>query len=69
MNELWVARDMDGSLWEWPRKPVWRESMLDFTMPDYQDVNRLSRQIPATMFPGLRPGECRRLVLAEESSE
>ena len=68
MNELWVARDWDGSLWEWPRKSVWREWLKDFTMPDFQDTNRLSRQLPATMFPDLRPGECKRLVLAEEQS-
>lgn len=60
MNELWVARDDDGYLSGFAEKPQKEEGVWYGLHPF-----RLLR----TMFPELRPGECRRLVMAEETNE
>ena len=66
MNELWVARDADGAGWLFDLKPTW---VTDEGVWACDGSMMLVEQLPATMFPNLRPGECKRLVMAEESSE
>ena len=60
MNELWVARDDDGFLCVFSERPVKEDGDWHVLNP-----SRLVRSI----FPDLMPGQCRRLVLAEETSE
>lgn len=64
MTDLWVARDADGWLTIFYEQPkimngAWFE-------PD-----RPTRYIAIenARFPELKPGECRRLILAEDKSE
>lgn len=63
MNELWVARDDDGTLTAFDAKPEWCDSckwLVDESKGwETMDIN-------PRRFPNLRPGECKRLVLAEE---
>lgn len=66
MNELWVARDADGDVWMFLAEP--RKDNGRFYPPD---VNRAIAYISDSVAVAfnLRPGECKRLVLAEETSE
>lgn len=57
MNELWVARDDDGYLSGFAEKPVKDEG-------EWYGCGAF--RLRRSMFPNLRPGECKRLVLAEE---
>lgn len=63
MNELWVARDRaSGAVRVYERQPT--ESYMHFAA--VAGGVHILRSDP---FPDLKPGECRRLVLAEETSE
>lgn len=62
MNELWVARDGNGVAWIYSTQPSWIESTRRFTASS-------CGRIYDGKFPDLKTGECRRLVLAEETSE
>lgn len=66
MSELWVARDGDGAAWLFDLKPLW---VADEKTWACDGSMRLIEPLPRGMFPDLKPGECMRLVLAEESSE
>lgn len=65
MNELWVARDDKGSVWMFLAEPRKDDGRF---YP--QDVNRAIAYISDSVAEAfnLRPGECRRLVMAEEQS-
>ena len=60
MNELWVARDEDEYLSGFTQRPIKEDG-------DWYGASPF--RLPRTLFPDLRPGECKRLVLAEETSE
>lgn len=66
MSELWVARDAGGDVWMFLAEPQHRDG-------NYYpaDVGRAVTYIDdnVSVAFNLRPGECKRLVLAEESSE
>ena len=66
MSELWVARDDNGSAWMFLEEP--RKNKGRF-FPS--DVNRALAYIsePVAGAFNIRPGECKRLVMAEESRE
>lgn len=65
MNELWVARDMDGDSWMFVAVPQYRNGKYFPT-----DESRAMAYIDSNVAVAfrLRPGECKRLVLAEETS-
>ena len=65
MANLWVARDLAGDLKLFAGKPrqVKPDKWWTHGQGRYDDY---LYHIPESMFPDLLPGECRRLVLAEE---
>ena len=65
MNELWVARDGIGTLMTNRQPSQTRSGTYYVPGGDPESV----AIIPASWFPELRLGECKRLVMAEESSE
>lgn len=68
MNELWVARDGDETLHVYrDREPDWVPA-TKWTMGEFHARKWVSK-IDSDLFPNLKPGECKRLVLAEESSK
>lgn len=62
MNELWVARDANGDLCVFSEKPLFDERVGQWFVVDAD----LASALPEDYFPDLRPGECKRLILAEE---
>lgn len=70
MNELWVARDRDEKMRHLAcvsdRKPYRIDTRTGLWMHK-RGTN--CHHYAASQFPDLKPGECRRLVLAEETSE
>jgi len=63
MNELWVARDRgSGAVYIYHEEP--KDNGTIFYTP-----NRPIFEVEADVFPDLKRGECKRLVMAEESSE
>ena len=66
MNELWVARDRSGDLWQFGQKPEWYhvEGVWDGSASDC-----VLNELPKSFYPDLKPGECRRLVMESEASE
>ena len=65
MNELWVARDMDGEAAFYTKKPIW-----DAEAGVFDQWGNFSGWISEKFAKALnlRPGECKRLVLVEETS-
>ena len=61
MSELWVARYGDGKAWIYDTQPRWIEDTRRFTAVS-------CGRIYGGGFPDLKPGQCRRLVLAEETT-
>jgi len=66
MNELWVARDLDRSLWVYDMKPDWIPH--EGVWVCNEDMSLTEKLNPA-LFPDLLPGQCRRLVMESEVSE
>lgn len=64
MTDLWVARDADGTLCEFEVMPILGGGV--WAAP--YGSNSKFRRLPSSDHPDLKPGECRRLVLAEEKS-
>lgn len=64
MTDPWVARDADGTLKEFDSEPDWWASFKAFVV-----LHRGWRFLPKEQHPDLKPGECRRLVMEEETSE
>jgi hypothetical protein len=68
VNELWVARSRDDTrLFKGQPQIVtayglWKDDRA------FQGW-KYGHHVPDDLFPDLKPGECRRLVLAEETSE
>lgn len=62
MNELWVARDIPGTevVYIYHEKP----ELMDKWYQTGGDMWEVSMDA----FPDLKPGECRRLLMAEEQS-
>ena len=63
MNELWVARDGKGSLAIFENKPK-EISHSGFVLSSGWFMHLWNPML----YPDLRPGECKRLVMAEEQS-
>lgn len=67
MNELWVARDENETLHAYrDHKPDW-VSATKWTMGEFK--GKWVGQIDSDLFPDLKPGECRRLVMESEVRE
>lgn len=66
MNELWVARDVVNGLRQFDAQPIWNEDNLVFRISSRGTWAIL---MGGEYLPDLKPGQCRRLVLAEETSE
>lgn len=63
MTEIWVARDRgSGAVYLYHAKPTDKGTIFDTPGSPIFDVEEGA-------FPDLRPGECKRLVMAEEPSE
>lgn len=62
MNELWVARDIHGPIHLYEGKPVYSGGLW-FSEAESRGFCGSLRD---DAFPNLRPGECKRLVFAEE---
>ena len=62
MNELWVARDKSGDLTLWRKKPECYSGVFDMRG---RDPLFGYRELDLSWVPDLKPGQCRRLVLAE----
>lgn len=52
---LWVARDMDGSVWTYDTQPFW-------VGPDHWQSSEFGAEWDSLAFPDLQPGECRMFV-------
>lgn len=65
MNELWVARDDEGSVWMFLAEP--RQDGSNYYPADENRAIAYIADEVAVAF-NLRPGECKRLVLAEVQS-
>jgi hypothetical protein len=68
MNELWVARDGNESLWMFvDGRPQWVISDREWISGQFPccSVGTLHERL----FPDLLPGQCRRLIMESEASE
>ncbi len=66
MSELWVARDENETLHIYrEREPDWVFS-TEWTMGEFN--GKWAGKIDSDLFPDLKPGECRRLVMESEVS-
>lgn len=52
---LWVARDMDGSVWTYDTQPFW-------VGPDHWQSSEFGAEWDSLAFPDLESGECRMFV-------
>lgn len=52
---LWVARDMDGSVWTYDTQPFW-------VGPDHWQSSEFGAEWDSLAFPDLKSGECRMFV-------
>ena len=62
-NDLWAARDADGSLWIFPGEPTWDTRCSGW----YEKSN--AYRIFRRLLPNLKPGEKRRLVMVATEQE
>lgn len=58
MTHLYIARDGDGSLWQYDEKPMWYEKYREWG-PFQGEMS----QMEPHYYPDLKPGECARLVM------
>lgn len=66
MNELWVARDANGDVWMFVAEPRFDGSNY-YPADENRAIAYIADEVAVAF--NLRPGECKRLVLAEETSE